>query len=199
MISFNNPASTYNTSILNKLSPKHLAPKQRHPKVTRPSFCATRETQYGWWWMASFCRLWLLVCPWGAVHSLDDCFVQLLGLLVAFQNLTMWCISIVVWVWCGATYGVPRSTCESFVALPQVWLPTEIFVLHLEVNLRLPLPALRRQHHAFSVVGPSTWNSLPCPLSWRLCYLQTPSISIWTKLFLVAWVRLGTPIIQRLS
>ena len=32
------------------------------------------------------------------------------------------------------------------MALPQVWLPTEIFVLHGEVNLWFPLPAIRRHN-----------------------------------------------------
>src|SRR6218665_651971 len=71
--------------------------------------------------------------PLGPLHSLSACFLQLLGLLVVFLNLTMSRIICPM----GSTrflssttlnsgprsgsgsakYGVPQSTCESFIVL----------------------------------------------------------------------------------
>src|ERR1043165_5590450 len=118
----------------------------------------------------------MLVSPWCALLSLSACFVLLLGLLVVSLNLTIsriimrdvlhWLpvsqriqFRISLWVLRCQLGCAPAYTCASSVAQPQVWLPAEIFFLHLVANSLSPLRVLQKmQLRAFSVVGPTTWN-----------------------------------------
>ena len=116
-----------------------------------------------------------------AVLSMPDspwttCFLAPIGLLLVFQNLTISCM-------CYVFRWLPISRCIEFrimvwvrqchIGSAQVYMwefccHTSGLVTHWNLcsafrgELVLPFAyTSRTQHHAFSVVGPTTWNSLP--------------------------------------
>lgn len=93
------------------------------------------------------------VYPWDALHSANPCFVPLLGCLRFFR---MWnCDTLYTRHTslasspsalnlgfrsgsCGAGFGDPRPTCNSFVVLLWVWLSTEDLRFAYEGELVVP-------------------------------------------------------------
>lgn len=89
----------------------------------------------------------MLASLWRASAGSSACCMQLLRMWVVFENLVM---SRIICVICsisclfhstlnsgyqsgsgGALQGMPLPSCSSFVTPHQVWLATEIFVLHI--------------------------------------------------------------------
>jgi len=141
----------------------------------------------------------MLVSPWCALHCLSRCFVQLLGLLVVFQNLTMShsiCVTFstssqhiefrnLVW---RCQLGSDKPTCWSVVAITSSLTTHRYLRSASRGEFVVPSPTIP-QRRALSEIT-----------SFLMCMLKTlhsPFIGIQKQSF-IAKVGLGAPL-NRLS